>query len=509
MIMDSFYAMLGGFSSALTFWNVVYCALGVTLGTVIGLLPGLGSSTGVALLLPLTLGLDPLTAMILLAGIYYGAQYGGTISSVLVATPGEASSVPTVLDGYKMARQGRGGAALAIAAIASFLAGTISIVFLSVLLVPLAQIALKFGPPETFSLMLFGIISVVGLASGDLFKGFAMAAAGVLISTIGIDTMTGTARFTFGFTELLDGIDFLYVVIGLFAINEVLKAVGTGQPEPLRTRFRDMVVTREDLRRSAMPIFRGGLLGFFFGIIPGAGATLASFFSYDVERRVARKKGIQLGTGRIEGVAGPEAANNSSVNGSFIPTLALGIPGSATTAILLGGFLLFGIQPGPLLVKDQSNLVWGLIASFYVGNILLLVLNLPMAPVFALMLRFRYCFLYPGIIVVSVLGAYSLENDLFGVWIVIVSAAAGLGLTSYGYPAAPLILGLVLGTPLETSLVQTSSMGSGDLTIFLQRPITVILLGLSVASVVVPPLYAHIKKLRKANTEQRLAGAPR
>ncbi|MGV6874772.1 tripartite tricarboxylate transporter permease [Pseudochelatococcus sp. B33] len=503
--MDTFYAMLGGFAVALTFSNIAYCALGVTLGTVIGLLPGLGSSTGVALLLPLTLGLDPLTAMILLAGIYYGAQYGGTISSVLVATPGEASSVPTVLDGYKLARQGRGGAALAIAAIASFLAGTISIVFLSLALVPLAQVALKFGPPETFALMLFGIISVVGLASGDLFKGFVMAAVGVLISTVGIDAMTGTARFTFGLTELLGGIDFLYVVIGLFAVNEVLKAVGSGQPEPLRTRFSDMVVSREDLRLSAMPIFRGGLLGFVFGIIPGAGATLASFFAYDVERRVARKKGITLGTGRIEGVAGPEAANNSSVNGSFIPTLALGIPGSATTAILLGGFLLFGIQPGPLLVKEQSGLVWGLIASFYVGNILLLILNLPLAPVFALMLRFRYCFLYPGILVFSILGAYSLENDLFGIWIVIGSAAIGLALTSYGYPAAPLILGLVLGRPLETSLVQTSSMGTGNLLIFFERPIAVILLALSLASVVVPPIVAHLNVLRKSKTEQGLA----
>jgi putative tricarboxylic transport membrane protein len=289
----------------------------------------------------------------------------------------------------------------------------------------------------------------------------------------------------------------------------VLKAVGSGQPQPIRTRFRDMVVTREDIRLSAMPILRGGLLGFFFGIIPGSGATLSAFFAYDVERRVAKKKGITLGTGRIEGVAGPEAANNSSVNGSFIPTLALGIPGSATTAILLGGFLLFGIQPGPLLIKEQPDLVWGLIASFYVGNILLLVLNLPLAPVFAMMLRFRYCFLYPGIIVVSILGAYSLENDLFGIWVVIVSAAIGLGLTSYGYPAAPLILGLVLGNPLETSLVQSSSMGEGDLTIFFERPIALILLALTVASVVVPPLLGRLTRARRARAEARLAGASR
>lgn len=489
--------ILGGFSSALTPINLLYCAIGVTLGTVIGLMPGLGSSTGVALLLPLTLGLQPLTAMILLAGIYYGAQYGGTIASVLVATPGEASSVATVFDGYKMARQGRGGAALAIAAIGSFLAGTISIVFLMALLVPLAQVALKFGPPETFALMLFGIISVVGLSGSEVFKGFAMAAAGLVISTVGIDSMTGTARFTFGVPSLLDGIDFLYVVIGLFALNEVLKAVGTGQPEPIRTRFRDMIVSRSELRRSWMPILRGGFVGFFMGLLPGAGATLASFFAYDIERRVAAKKGIVLGTGQIEGVAGPEAANNSSVNGSFIPTLALGIPGSATTAILLGGFLLFGIQPGPLLIQEQPDLVWGLIASFYIGNVLLLILNLPLAPVFALMLRFRYCFLYPGILVVSILGAYSLQNELFGIWVVIVSAAIGLGLTSFGYPAAPFVLALVLGNPLETSLVQSSAMGDGNLMIFLQRPISLTLLILTLATVVVPRLLALLAARRE------------
>jgi putative tricarboxylic transport membrane protein len=495
--MNTMMDILGGFSSALTPLNLLYCTIGVTLGTIIGLLPGLGSSTGVALLLPLTLGLSPLTAMILLAGIYYGAQYGGTISSVLVATPGEASSVATVFDGYKMARAGRGGAALAIAAIASFLAGTISIIFLMVLLVPLAEVALKFGPPETFALMLFGIISVVGLSGANVAKGFAMAAAGLVISTVGIDAMTGTARFTFGIAPLLDGIDFLYVVIGLFAINEVLKAVGTGQPEPIRARFRDMVLTREDLRRSWMPILRGGLIGFFMGLMPGSGATLSSFFAYDVERRVAAKRGLKLGTGQIEGVAGPEAANNSSVNGSFIPTLALGIPGSATTAILLGGFLLFGIQPGPLLIKEQPNLVWGLIASFYVGNVLLLILNLPLAPLFASLLRFRYCFLYPGILVVSVLGAYSLQAELFGVWVVILSAALGLGLTSFGYPAAPFILALVLGNPLEKSLVQSSAMGEGSLGVLVTRPIALTLLLFTVVSLIAPPLLARRGRARR------------
>ena len=496
--MEVLSQMLGGFSSAATMQNLLYCAIGVTLGTVIGLLPGLGSSTGVALLLPLTLGLPPLTAMILLAGIYYGAQYGGTISSVLVAT-GEASSVATVFDGYKMARAGRGGAALAIAAIGSFLAGTISLVFMAALLVPLAQVALKFGPPETFALMLFGIIAVVGLSGGNLAKGFAMAAAGLMVSTVGIDAMTGTARYTFGVVELLDGIDFLYVVIGLFAINEVLKAVGVGQPEPIRARFSDMTLTREELRRSWAPMFRGGVLGFCLGLLPGAGATLASFFAYDVERRAAARKGLKLGTGQIEGVAGPESANNSSVNASFIPTLALGIPGSATTAILLGGFLLFGIQPGPLLVKEQPTLVWGLIASFYIGNVFLLILNLPLAPLFAALLRFRYCFLYPGILVFGVLGAYSLQGELSGVWIVIVAAALGLGLTSFGYPPAPFILALVLGKPLETSLVQSSEIGTGSLMLLFQRPISLALLLMTLASVIGPPLIARWSRRRKAH----------
>jgi putative tricarboxylic transport membrane protein len=503
--MDVLHQILAGFSSAATPQNLLYCAIGVTLGTVIGLLPGLGSSTGVALLLPLTLGLGPLTAMILLAGIYYGAQYGGTISSVLVATPGEASSVATVFDGYKMARQGRGGAALAIAAIGSFLAGTLSLVLLMLLLVPLAQVALKFGPPETFALMSFGVIAVVGLSGSNLAKGFAMAAAGLTVSTVGIDAMTGTARFTFGIVPLLGGIDFLYVVIGLFAINEVLKAVGVGQPEPIRARFRDMTVTREELRRSWMPMLRGGLLGFCLGLLPGSGATLASFFAYDVERRVAARRGIILGTGQIEGVAGPESANNSSVNASFIPTLALGIPGSATTAILLGGFLLFGIQPGPLLIKEQPTLVWGLIASFYIGNVFLLILNLPLAPLFAALLRFRYCFLYPGILVFGVLGAYSLESELFGVWVVIAAAALGLGLTSFGYPPAPFILALVLGKPLETSLVQTSEMGTGSLAPLIERRISLGLLLLTVASVVGPPLIARYSRARQLRRSAGLA----
>jgi putative tricarboxylic transport membrane protein len=389
-----------GFQDAISPINLLFCFAGVLLGTVIGVLPGLGQTTGVAILLPLTLGLRPLTAFIMLAGIYYGTQYGGTISSVLIATPGEPSTVVTTLDGYQLARQGRAGQALAIAAVGSFLAGTISIVFLMTLAPVFSSFALNFGPPETFALMVLGMTAVVGFSGGSAIKGLAMAALGLALSTVGIDAQTGIARFTFGNVEMLGGIGFVEVIIGLFAVSEVMTQVKAGGTEPIRTRMKDMLLTRDDWHRSRMPIVRGGIIGFLIGVLPGAGATLASFFSYDLERRMS-KHPDEFGKGAIEGVAAPEAANNAAVNGAFVPTLTLGIPGSATTAVLLGAFLLFGIRPGPLLIEQQPDLVWGLMASFYIGNVFLLILNLPLAPLFASMLRLRYAFVYPVILLMS------------------------------------------------------------------------------------------------------------
>jgi putative tricarboxylic transport membrane protein len=486
--------VVGGFQDAISPTNVAFCFLGVLAGTVIGVLPGLGQTTGVALLLPLTLGLEPLTAFILLAGIYYGCQYGGTITSVLIATPGEPSTVVTTIDGYQMARQGRAGPALAIAAIGSFLAGTISIVFLMTLAPVFATFALQFGPPETFALVVLGMAGVVGFSSASRSKGLAMGALGVAFSTIGIDAQTGIARFTFGNVELLGGFGFVEAIIGLFAISEVLTQIEAGGVEPIRTRLRDMLLTREDWRRSRMPIVRGGIVGFLIGVIPGAGATLASFLSYDIERRLS-KHSEEFGKGAIEGVASPEAANNAAVNGSFVPTLTLGIPGSATTAVLLGAFLLFGIQPGPLLMQEQADLVWGLMASFYIGNVLLLVLNLPLAPVFALMLRLRYAFVYPIILLMSLVGAYAVENQMWGVWLALGFGLLGYFMKRFDYPVAPVILGLVLGGLMEKSFVQSSAMGGGGVGIFLQRPIALLLFAVALAVMFGPYLAKRVRNL--------------
>ena len=485
--------VVDGFQTALSLTNLIYCFIGVFLGTVIGLLPGLGSATGVAILLPLTLTLDPTTALIMLAGIYYGTQYGAAITSVLISTPGDSANVVTVIDGYQLARKGRAGPTLAMSAIAHLISGTISIVLLMVLAPVFAGFALKFGPPETFALIILGFAGVVGGFVGSSgAKGWAMAAFGVAISTIGIDPQSGVARFTFGSSQLYGGINFLYVVIGLFAVAEVMTQVRSGGAEPIRTRFHDMLPRREDWRRSRGAIAQGGIVGFVVGVLPGAGATLATFFAYEVARRFSKHR-EEFGKGAIEGVVAPEAANIAAVNGAFVPTLTLGIPGSGTTAVLLGAFLIFGLQPGPLLFTEQPHLVWGLMASFYVGNVLLVILNLPLVPVFASILRLRYAFMYPLILLLSFVGAYAIENGMWGVWVAFAFGIIGYFMKRYDYPAAPLILGLVLGGLLEKSLVQTSSMGGGDLSIFLSRPIALILFGLTALIVFGPYIVRAIR----------------
>ena len=487
-----------GFETALSPENLLFCAIGVVLGTVIGLLPGLGSATGVALLMPLTLTLEPVTALIMLAGIYYGTQYGGTISSVIVSSPGEASTVVSTFDGYQMARRGRAGQALAIAAIASFIAGTVTIVLLMTLAPLFASIAVNFGPPEMAALVMLGLAGVVGFAQGAaVLKGLAMGLLGLAIATIGLDPQSGLPRFTFGTVELLGGIEFVAVVIGVFAIAEVMAQARLERVDPIRARLRDLMLSRADLKRSATPIARGTVVGFLLGILPGSGATIASFVSYDIEKRVSKRK-HEFGKGAIEGLAGPEASNNASVNGAFVPTLALGIPGSGTTAILLGAFLLFGIQPGPLLMEREAPLVWGLLASFYIGNVLLLILNLPMAPLFASMLRLRYSVLYPIIIFTSVLGAYAIEQRLWGAWLAVGAALVGFFMKQYDFPAAPLVLGLILGPLLEGNLNRTSSMGSGDWTIFFDRPIALGVFAVAVAILVLPTLLGSLGRRGRA-----------
>ena len=495
-----------GFQTALTLENVLWCFVGVLLGTVIGLLPGLGSTTGVAVLLPITFTLEPVTALIMLAGIYYGAQYGGTITSVLISTPGEAASVVTTLDGYQMAKRGRAGAALAISAIGSFIAAIISLALLIALAPPLADAALEFGPVEMFAIMILGLVIVVTFQGGAFIRGALMAVAGLLVATVGISPGTSESRFTFGNVNLLSGIPFVEVMIGLFALGEVFYQIRVGAAAPIRAHFRDMVISRKDITRSMPAILRGSGIGFGLGILPGAGSTLASFMSYGIERKISRNK-AEFGKGAIEGVASPESANNAAANANFVPTLALGIPGGATTAVLLGAFTIFGLQPGPLLFETQPELVWGLLVSFFIGNVLLLVLNLPLAPVFAQMLRIPYGYLYPIIMLTSLVGAYSVSNNMFSVWLVFVFGVLGYVLKEVGLPTAPFVLGLVLGPLFEKALVQTSAIGKGDLGVVFQSPIALTVLAIAVAMVVLPKLVGTLRSRRADRAREKVDAA--
>ncbi|MHA6630073.1 tripartite tricarboxylate transporter permease [Pseudonocardia sichuanensis] len=497
--------LLLGFETALSVENLAWCFLGVLLGTVIGVLPGLGSTTGVAILLPLTLGLEPVTALIMLAGIYYGAQYGGTITSVLISTPGEAATVVTTIDGYQMARRGRAGAALSISAIGSFVAAIISLALLMALAPPFAEFALRFGPPEMLAVMVLGLATIVSFSGEDRVLGATMAVVGLAIAMVGVDTGSGVSRYTFGSVDLLSGIPFVEVMIGLFAVGEVLHQIHEGAAAPIRARFRELMISRDDLKRSGGAILRGSGVGFLFGCLPGAGSTLASFMAYGVEKRVSKHKD-EFGSGAIEGVAAPESANNAAANANFVPTLTLGVPGGATTAVLLGAFTIYGIQPGPLLFEQQPALVWGLLASFFIGNLILLVLNLPLAPVFAQLLRVPYGYLYPLILFTSLLGAYAISNNTFSMWVVLVFGLIGYAMKRLGFPTAPLVLGLVLGPLFEKALVQTSSIGDGDLLIVFTRPLCVAVLVLAVLLLVGPGIVSRVRAKRSKATNGTLVG---
>lgn len=482
--------LLGGFAEALTFQNVLVCFIGALLGTLLGILPGIGSSSGMALLIPLTLTLDPLQALILLAAVYYGSEYGGTVSSVLLNTPGDGAALVTCIDGYPMGQRGEAGKALAVAAISSFVAGTITIVFLSVAAPLFSRAALNFGPPEMFALILLGLTTVGGIAGDSRRKGWAMAAMGVLVASIGIEGQTGTLRFTLGADWLVGGIGLVPFIIGLIAMAELCRQAYSNRSLPstiVRTRYRDMLLTRAELGRIRGSIARGGVIGFLLGCLPGAGPTVATFICYDVEKRVAKDKS-QFGKGDIRGVASPEAANNAAVNGAFVPTLTMGIPGSGTTAILLGAFVAFGLRPGPLLFEQQADLVWALIASFYIGNVILVVLNLPLAPLFAKILYIPFKYIYPVVLPVALVGAYAVKNSMNDAWFAVFFAFVAVFLMRRGYPPAPAILGIVLGPLLEGNLERSVSMGSGSFSIFLDRPIALVIFALTIAIFAVPLL---------------------
>jgi putative tricarboxylic transport membrane protein len=469
-----------GFSVALAPNVLFYAVLGCIVGTLVGVLPGLGPLAGISLLLPLTFGLNPTTAIVLLAGIYYGAMYGGSTTSILMRIPGEAASVMTCVDGYAMTQKGRAGPALAIAALGSFVAGTLSVIALMLLAPPLAAFALRFGPPEYTALLLLGLIILAYMSSGSMPKTLAMATLGLVLGTIGIDAMSGFLRFTHGVTELGDGIGIVPVAVGLFGLSEILLTAGKDTPPQVyKPKLRELVPTTEDVRRSLAPTLRGSVLGFFIGIIPGSAHIISSFVSYGIEKRLS-KRPEEFGHGAVEGVAGPESANNAAASGAFVPMLALGVPSGPIPAVMMAALMIHGVSPGPMLMEQQPALVWGFIASMYVGNIVLLILNLPMVGLFVNLLRVPYSYLYPCIVVFCVIGVYAVNSSVVDVWIMIVTGAAGYFLRKLDFDMAPVVLGLILSPMLELSLRQSLAMSAGDYGIFLNRPIAAVMLGIVV-----------------------------
>lgn len=494
--MDTFVYLLQGFETALIWYNILFAFVGVLIGTAVGVLPGIGPMSGVALLIPVTAsitgGLPPeqaaTSAIILLAGVYYGAMYGGSTTSILLNTPGESSSVVTTLDGYQMAKKGRAGSALSISAIGSFVGGIVTLIAMIALAQPLSTIAIKFGPAEYFSLMILGLAAVSGLAGKSVTKALIMTVCGLLIGTIGIDNVSGIARFTFDVPWLYQGIEFLTIAVGLFALGEVFKTILEKEEDDGEiAKISNLIPSREEFKESAGPIARGSLLGFFVGILPGAGATLASFFSYLMEKRIS-KKPEKFGTGAIAGVAGPETANNAASGGAMIPLLTLGIPGSGTTAILMGALMMYNVQPGPLLFEDHPQVAWGLIASMFIGNLMLLILNLPLVKVFAKIIETPKQYLIPIIIAISIFGVYAVQVSTYDLLLLLGCGVLGYFLSKNDYPIAPLVLGLVLGPMIENNMRRALTISDGDYSLFFTRPLSLTFLIVTALWLLIPVL---------------------
>ncbi len=497
---ESLQHLANGFGIAATFQNLLYCLAGCIVGTLIGVLPGIGPIAGIALLIPATFGLNPTSAIIMLAGIYYGAMYGGSTTSILLNVPGETASVITCIDGYKMAQKGRAGPALAICAIGSFIAGTIGLFGLVFLAPPLAQAALAFGPPEYFSLMIFGFIVLSNVTGTSLLKALMMATVGLIIGTIGMDPVTGDARFVFGSAYLLGGIEFVAVAIGLFGIGEVLTNVH--QPQELLDhrvtvpRFRDLYPSLQDMKTSIKSILRGAGIGFGVGLVPGPAPVIATYSSYMIERKIS-KHPEEFGQGAIEGVAGPESANNSACQSAFIPLFVLGIPFAPPTAILLGALLIHGVSPGPLLISQHPGLFWGVIASMYIGNFILLILNLPFVPLFANILRIPKKILLPLVILFCITGMYTVNNSIPDIWVMLLFGALGFLMRKWAYEGAPLLLALVLGPRLEVAFRQSLMISHGDFSIFINRPISMVFLLATALFLIIPLIRMIFKKTSK------------
>jgi putative tricarboxylic transport membrane protein len=453
----------------------------VLLGTVLGVMPGIGPVAGIALLLPATFALPPASAIIMLAGIFYGTMYGGSTTSILVNVPGEAASVITCIDGHEMAKRGRAGPALGVAAIGSFVAGTVGTVGLMLLAPPLMRVALRFGPAEYTTLIVFALVVLAFLARSSTLRGLLLGAFGLLLGTIGLEPMSGHGRYTFGLPDLFDGVGFVPVAMGLFGLAEILDRAATpGRTEVVRGRLTQLWPGRADWQRAWRPILRGTGIGFLCGLLPGPNAVIASIISYGVEKRASRRP-EEFGHGAIEGVAGPESANNAAASGALVPLFALGLPSSPPTAVLLAGFLIHGLQPGPLLVQQRPDVFWGVLASMYVGNAMLLVLNLPLVGLFVNLLRVPYPYLYPAILTFSILGVYAVNGSVVDVWIMLAMGLLGYVLRKLGFETAPIVLGVVLAPMLELALRQSLAMSDGRYGIFFQRPIAATLLVVALA----------------------------
>lgn len=491
-----------GLQTALSLHNLFYCLIGVFLGTLIGVLPGLGPIATIAMLLPITFGLDPTAALIMLSGIYYGAQYGGSTTAILVNLPGESGSVVTALDGYQMARKGRAGVALATAAIGSFVAGTIATFVIALFAPPLAELALKFGPAEYFSLMIMGLVASVVLARGSLLKAIGMIVLGLLVSTIGTDVNSGTQRFTFDTPEMADGISFVVIAMGMFGLGEIIRELEHEATRTLvSTRIKGLMPSKEDFKRMVAPILRGTALGSMLGILPGGGAMLASFAAYSLEKKVS-KNGHEFGQGAIEGVAAPESANNAGAQTSFIPMLTLGIPSNPVMALMIGAMIIQGIQPGPAVMTEQPALFWGMIASMWVGNLFLVVLNLPMIGLWVRLISVPYHILYPCILVFCGIGVFSVNNSTFDVYLMALFGFLGYIFAKLECEPAPMLMAYVLGSMMEEYLRRAMLLSRGDPMTFLERPISLTMLILSAAAIVVVLLPAIRKKRNEAFVEE-------
>lgn len=492
--MDALNHLLGGFGIVFGVTNIFACFIGVLIGTLVGVLPGIGPVATMAILLPFTFTMTPIPAIIMLCGIYYGSQYGGSTTSILVNIPGEVGSVVTALDGYKMARNGRAGPALGMSAIGSFIGGTLGVVGLMLFVPPLSKLAADFGPPELFALILFGLLMVSSLGSDSFLKSILMAVFGIFISLIGKESMSGFSRFTMGTITLSDGVGLVPVAMGMFGIAEVLENIETmGKRETFKTELRSLWPTLKDWIACRWTILRGTVVGFFLGILPGAGVVLTSFFAYWLEKKVSRHP-EKFGTGVIEGVAAPETANNAATAGGMIPLIALGVPATPTMAMLLGALVIQGIQPGPSFISEYPDLFWGLIASMYVGNVMLLALNLPLIGIWVRILAVPYTLLFPLIILFCVIGVYSLNNNIWEVAIMILFGGIGYILKKMNYPLAPFLLAMVLGNMMETSFRQSMAISSGELSIFFQRPFSAILMVLFIFTLVVSLFFSVRKK---------------